>query len=581
MIIYRSDETVCQTQARLAELQEQLQVFQHPHFLAYDQCVDFLIDYGELETGIADFCCAKVDRYRSVLGILREGAVAAAHVFLNVWHQDHRTSPRHIHALETVFRRLRYLKLPETFVSRVFEGLAYSGLFPHLYAQAATDFVLSHKPKDAVCIGIRSIGTVLSAIVAATLEDCGCETDTYTLRPRGHPYDRAIAVSDDLESRLKARIAGHFVIVDEGPGRSGSSFTSVIRKLRALGVPRSRIILFPSRNPAGEQLISAEARELWDEQEKYISPLQKEILQVSRDNNVVKDYSAGNWRTDLFGESTEIPPVQPDHERIKLITRDGTCLKFEGFGKYGKARRARAETLAESGFVPAPLRLEKGFLISDFVPGKPLREWQGAALLQRIPRYLNCLQQKFPAREGTAFDEFHQMIRVNAGECFGGEVMGAIDQLELCRIDFQDMQPLAIDGRMLPHEWIRTKWGYLKTDALDHHDDRFFPGCTGIEWDLACVLTEFNWTTPQADHLTSVISPRNGQLLRFFKIAYLSFRLGYCRMQQDIGTHAEEAIRFQKLERKYSRLLKSELQPAMQPTFIACTGAAIPSILHS
>jgi hypothetical protein len=48
-----------------------------------------------------------------------------------------------------------------------------------------------------------------------------------------------------------------------------------------------------------------------------------------------------------------------------------------------------------------------------------------------------------------------------------------------------------LDGRMLPHEWLITEAGYKKTDALDHHDDHFFPGAQDIAWDLAGAAVEF------------------------------------------------------------------------------------------
>ncbi len=44
---------------------------------------------------------------------------------------------------------------------------------------------------------------------------------------------------------------------------------------------------------------------------------------------------------------------------------------------------------------------------------------------------------------------------------------------------------------MLPHEWLLTATGYMKTDALDHHDDHFLPGCQNIAWDVACASVEF------------------------------------------------------------------------------------------
>ena len=38
----------------------------------------------------------------------------------------------------------------------------------------------------------------------------------------------------------------------------------------------------------------------------------------------------------------------------------------------------------------------------------------------------------------------------------------------------EDAPAYELDGRMLPHEWIETSSGFLKTDAVDHFDDHFF-----------------------------------------------------------------------------------------------------------
>ena len=44
---------------------------------------------------------------------------------------------------------------------------------------------------------------------------------------------------------------------------------------------------------------------------------------------------------------------------------------------------------------------------------------------------------------------------------------------------------------MQPHEWIRTTSGWIKTDALDHHNDHLLPGNQDIAWDIAGAAVEF------------------------------------------------------------------------------------------
>ena len=93
------------------------------------------------------------------------------------------------------------------------------------------------------------------------------------------------------------------------------------------------------------------------------------------------------------------------------------------------------------------------------------------------------------------------------------------------------------DGRMLPHEWIATPTGYLKTDALDHGDNHFYPGPTDIAWDLAGAICEFDLNDQEREFLIDNYVQRSAdrsvrERLPFFTAAYLAFRIGYATMNQ-------------------------------------------------
>ncbi len=54
------------------------------------------------------------------------------------------------------------------------------------------------------------------------------------------------------------------------------------------------------------------------------------------------------------------------------------------------------------------------------------------------------------------------------------------------------VEPIAIDGRLHPHEWIVDGAGrWLKTDALDHHAAHDLVGCQDAGWDVAGAAVEF------------------------------------------------------------------------------------------
>ena len=129
-----------------------------------------------------------------------------------------------------------------------------------------------------------------------------------------------------------------------------------------------------------------------------------------------------------------------------------------------------------------------------------------------------------------------KMIEVNAGRT------PSVD-----RALIEEGQLVAVDGRMLPHEWIETRAGFLKTDALDHHDDHFFPACQDIAWDIAGAEIEFDLPPGSVGD-----SPR----LPFYRIAYAAYRFGYARMAEESLGNKPDASRFRQLAAKYEDVLK-------------------------
>ncbi|MDG2570736.1 hypothetical protein P7L87_24600, partial [Vibrio parahaemolyticus] len=118
------------------------------------------------------------------------------------------------------------------------EGYAFYALYPENYLEAARASGLG---ADTQVIGIRSIGTGLSALVAAAIG----APPPFTLRPTGHPFRREVKADPGLARKL-ANQATSFAIVDEGPGLSGSSFGAAADWLDEAGVQRQRIHFFPS-----------------------------------------------------------------------------------------------------------------------------------------------------------------------------------------------------------------------------------------------------------------------------------------------------------------------------------------------
>jgi hypothetical protein len=124
-----------------------------------------------------------------------------------------------------------------------------------------------------------------------------------------------------------------------------------------------------------------------------------------------------------------------------------------------------------------------------------------------------------------------EMIEVNAREALGEVLAGSFAFLDDYRGPFEDAPAHAIDGRMMPHEWLRTAGGYVKTDAADHHADHFFPGPQNVAWDAAGAALELGVEIPAA-------------ALPFYLTAYAAFRLGYVTMAAEALEGSADGRRF-------------------------------------
>ncbi len=309
----------------------------------------FLIHWGELETALTDALCPDVDESHSEIDRLRAVSSLAGRLFVQ---KDERTAAR----LRAMIERL---ELPDRPIAVCIpEGYAYYGLFPETYAASARKFFDAKLPGEAAVIGIRSIGASLAPVAAAALEQCGCRAYSWTVRPHGHPFDRKLNVGPAVEKAWRALSHAYFVIVDEGPGLSGSSFAAVAQYISRLGVPDHRIVFLSSWIPDGSQFVSPRARAVWKRHDKYAAePESRAGLALAAG----RDLSAGKWRSLFYADESQYPAVQPRDEARKFLcptSRGAALKKFAGLGLYGEAKLQRANALAEAGFSP-PLSVSK------------------------------------------------------------------------------------------------------------------------------------------------------------------------------------------------------------------------------
>jgi hypothetical protein len=558
VIVYREQHGVSEPSGALRLLARTLERL--PRRPAHDSVVGLLVELGAIEAGIADALAPAEDEDGVIPRKLRAAALTAGHLFVASWRGDDEGIARWCAELGGRLHACADLPLPPSVEVRVPEGFAQYGHYPECHLRAAERLVHELRPESVLCIGLRSIGTALSAVVAACLDDAGCRVSSYTLRPRGHPFDRRPALGESLRRRLANWAGSHVLLVDEGPGLSGSSLAGTAETLSALGIPDERIVLLPSWDPSPESLRSAVARSRWGRHRRYVSSFEEVWLESGRLDAVlgdepVRDISAGRWREELIADAERRPPVHPHHERRKFL-RPGLLIRFVGLGAVGEARLARAQALADAGFSPRPSSLAHGFLSRELVSGTPLvRGEADAELLDRIASYLAGLRSGFSLPEGARTD-LTEMIRVNLAEL-------RLEWAPRNRVEPSGEPPVAVDGRMLPHEWLRTARGYLKVDALDHHDDHFFPGPVDIAWDLAAAAVEFGLAPAARRALVERYRRASGDRniaarLPYYTVGYLAARVGYASLAAEALRGSRDGEGFEQQRRRYRAALASE-----------------------
>lgn len=558
MIVYREQHRAAEPAGALRLLTRSIERL--PRRPAHDEIVGLLVDLGALEAGITDALAPTEDEDGPISRELRRATLAAGHLLVASWHQDERAVTRWCAELGGRLHACADLPLPRSVEIHPPEGFAQYGHYPECHLVTAERVARELRPDSAVCIGLRSIGTTLSAVVAACLEDAGCRVSSFTVRPRGHPFDRRPVLAESLRTLLTEWRGAHVLLVDEGPGLSGSSLAGTAETLSALGIPDDRIVLLPSWDPDPSSLRSAVARSRWPRHRCLVSSFEEVWLESGRLDTVlgdgpVRDISAGRWRGEFIVGTERRPPVHHQHERRKFLG-PGVVIRFAGLGAVGHARLARARALADAGFSSPPSSLTHGFLTLKLVPGTPLARGEvDAELLDRMAQYLAWLRSRFSLPDGSRTD-LTGMIGVNLAE-------HGLEWRPRKPSQPDAEPPVAVDGRMLPHEWLRTSRGYLKTDALDHHDDHFYPGAVDIAWDLAAAAVEFGMPPAARQTLVERYRRASGDRtiatrLPHYTVAYLAARLGYVSLAAEGLRGTRDGEGFDRQRRRYRAALVSE-----------------------
>jgi hypothetical protein len=498
---------------------------------------DALVRAGELETGLAD---ADSDATAAMAAIVDSHAEALC-----------QAGPGQSAMLK--------MALPETILCGHTEGFSFYGLHPLDFADLA-DAIHTKLPPAVAIIGIRSAGAVLSAVVKAVLQSHGKKADRITVRPRGEPYQRIASFTAAQLAWIQQRRNADFLIVDEGPGFSGSTFLSVAAALSSAGVPHTQIALMGSR-PFDSIQRNAQWRTF--------------NIAYGRRGPADAKTCIGNgyWRQHLYPELSHWPACWTEMERAKHLSADGECfLKFEGFGRYGERARQQATILAEEKFSPRCNEFDSGYARYDFVKARPLRpEDASPALLAHIARYCAFRAQSLPAPAATVDTRsLSNMLQRNLALCNNGAIPESYwNGQSATKADATSIpveRPVYADCCMRPHEWLQTPAGQiLKTDAVGHAEGHLLPGPVDIAWDLAGAILEWRLNPAQTDFFLNEYRRQSHDNARNrldqYLLLYAVFRMAFTSM----GATSMAAWRESKYLRRDSDWYASQTNKFLQP----------------
>lgn len=430
------------------------------------------------------------------------------------------------------------------------EGYAYYGLFPEAFIGPARR--LGVAGRGVRVIGLRSIGVSLAPVVAAAID----APLPLSLRPFGPPFERRVKIEDATFGRVLAG-AERYIVVDEGPGLSGSSFAAVARFLMNRGVSAEQIIFMPSHDGGPGPAASPSVRSLW----RAIAAIPADPLPddetVTRwigdllDQPVLEtmNLSAGRWRP-LRLAPGRWPGVDPRTDRRKLLVRtpSGAFVgRFSGLRSSGEVKLERALRLAGASAVPSVVGVAHGFIVQDWVETTSITrvepEQVGAYFRKRF-------DLPWAASADTGPADLAEMALANTEPLLGPLALRRMEGF--LRADVSGWRPYAMDGACQPWKWLRKDGVWLKADALDHDADHDLLGPLDLAWDLAGAAWEMKYSAGEFDRLLKAARPSGGraprrEVLRLCLLSYPAFRLGAGRLAQSrFASGSEEWLRHER-----------------------------------
>lgn len=344
-----------------------------------------------------------------------------------------------------------------TVTTKSAQVFAFYALYPEAVFEAAARLAPA---RDTRILCLRVIGTALAAMVAAALRS---PEGPATLRPVGHPFARRIVAAPPTPS-------ARALVVDEGPGLSGSSLAAAVSWLGSSGTPPRHVTLLTSHPHLPRAMASPDTLALWRGCGRCWADFEATILPrlpywvaslLGEPFTAWQDLSAGAWTRTL--------PTDPPRKRRKYLATTATrryLVKFAGLGEIGAAKLAHAHANAALSLVPEPIGLAHGFLVERWIEPRP----PAVPTPAELARYLAARAALAPPNPSASLATLIAMAHANIAEALGSGAAAAF--AFAARVSGMEATPgnaVAVDARLHAWEWLRDANGHLlKADALDH-----------------------------------------------------------------------------------------------------------------
>lgn len=516
---------------------------------------EVLIAAGQLEQGVHDALAP--DAHHAVderVAFMHALTRASGRVFYALFAGEICRAEDHLRRLQALARAAPTLQGVVGHI-RIPEGFAYYGVFPEQYCEAACAWSIEHHadhPAPVLVVGVRSIGTTLAAVVAATLEAAGFTVRSFTVRPVGPPFARELTLAP-------AAITGdaHALVVDEGPALSGSSMAAVAHALWRAGMQPKQVSFLPSHAGAPGPEASEQVREVWQRTRSYViapgapifhgtslaQALARGVTELGLGKvQHVAEPGSRDWpatRLPSDGMFTCRPFARP---KYYVSTDHGELLlTFYGLASVeGKSLAARAvEVLTRrhlSEFGPPPLGCVDGFVAVPWVHGTCAnpsfagRAWDGT-----LARYLVRTRGPVLSRSArvASVERLSNIVSANAERELGLDCSGWFAATRALQELPAPYWAASTDGEMGPAYWLHTdagRWCKLGSPVRGH--DPTAPGVQSILWDVAGAIADWPLSRQDAATLLRTLEHEVGErvpkrAIDVYLGAFLAYRVGW------------------------------------------------------